>query len=540
LCSKPYLKKQGLSTITDLFFKGGVLAFNAQTVKANQWLLVLGLLLLVAAFWGGLVELVGRWHRQEEYGHGFFLPLISAWMLWTRRAALRESMGAPSGWGLVVLGVSGLMLVLGEITAIFVAIQVGFLVALAGLVLCYGGWSLLRLTILPIAFLLFAIPLPYFIDSQISWRLQLISSSLGVDFLRALGYTVFLEGNIIDFGTYKLQVVEACSGLRYLYPLLSIGFLMAYIYPAAMKWRVLLFISVVPITILTNSARISLTGVLVGKFGPGVADGFLHYFEGWVIFIVCQLILMAQIMLIERFTQRRHILDVQQFPIIDPVPRSGQPATTLDWRMVSAMGLLLVAMAGAWMVHGREEEVPARLSLRTFPLHLGDWRAQESSLDIETEQALGFEDYVLADYRRADGDPVNFYVAYYGSQRKGVSPHSPQVCIPGGGWVISQLDRTTINLDDGSPMDVVRVVIDRNNQRQVVYYWFEQRGRRIANEYWMKWYLFVDAIKRNRTDGALVRVVSPLRPGEAQDAADRRIQDFIRLAVPKLGPFVPY
>lgn len=499
----------------------------------------MGLVLLVAAFWGGLVELVGRWYRQEEYSHGFFLPLISLWMLWSRRAALRESVGAPSVWGLVLLGLSALMLVLGEVTAIFVAMQVGFLVALAGLVLCYGGWSLLRLTMLPIAFLLFAIPLPYFVDSQISWRLQLISSSLGVEFLRALGYAVFLEGNIIDFGTYKVQVIEACSGLRYLYPLLSIGFLMAYIYPAPMKWRVLIFLSVLPITILTNSARIALTGILVGEFGPGVADGFMHYFEGWVIFIVCQLILLGIIMLIERFTQRRHILDVQQFPEIAAVPRSGNPAIALDVRMVGAVGLVVVAMVGGWMVHGREEEVPARLSLKTFPLHLGDWVATESSLDIETEQALGFEDYVLADYRRADGTPVNFYVAFYASQRRGVSPHSPQVCIPGGGWVISQLERTAFKLNDGSPIDVVRVVIDRANQRQIVYYWFEQRGRRIANEYWMKWYLFVDALTRNRTDGALVRVVSPLRPGETTEVVDQRVQDFIRLAEPHLGTYVP-
>lgn len=512
---------------------------HLRTVRPNQWLLALSLVLLVAAFWGGLVELVVRWYRQEEYSHGFFLPLISLWMLWSRRVALRESMGAPSGWGLVVLGVSALMLVLGEVTAIFLAMQVGFVVALLGLMLCYGGWSLLRLTLLPIAFLLFAIPLPYFVDSQISWRLQLISSSLGVEFLRALGYAVFLEGNIIDFGTYKVQVVEACSGLRYLYPLLSIGFLMAYIYPAAMKWRVLIFISVLPITILTNSARISLTGILVGEFGPGVADGFMHYFEGWVIFIVCQLILLGIIMLIERFTQRRHILDVQQFPEIASIPRSGQPVTTLDLRMLGAVGLVVVALIGGWLMHGREEEVPARLSLATFPLHLGDWVATESSLDIETEQALGFEDYVLADYRRADGSPVNFYVAFYASQRRGVSPHSPQVCIPGGGWVISQLERTAFNLNDGNPMEVVRVVIDRANQRQIVYYWFEQRGRRIANEYWMKWYLFVDALTRNRTDGALVRVVSPVRQGESTEAVDQRIQDFIRLSEPHLGTFVP-
>ena len=170
-----------------------------------------GVLLAFAAFYGGLADLVTRWYKQEEYSHGFFLPLISLYLLWHRRAVLAESRGAPSAWGLVALVVAAGLLVLGEVTAIFIAIQVGFLVALVGLVLCYGGVSLLRVTLLPIAFLLFAIPLPYFIDSQLSWRLQLISSNLGVGFLRLLGYAVYLEGNVIDLGSYKLQVVEACS-----------------------------------------------------------------------------------------------------------------------------------------------------------------------------------------------------------------------------------------------------------------------------------------------------------------------------------------
>ncbi|WP_186764659.1 VPLPA-CTERM-specific exosortase XrtD [Comamonas flocculans] len=506
----------------------------------NEQLLLLGVLLAIAAFWGGLSELVGRWYRQEEYSHGFFLPLISLFLLWYRRDVLRKSRGAPSGWGLVLLVVSALLLVLGEVTALFLAVQIGFLIALVGLVLCYGGVSLLRVAWMPIAFLLFAIPLPYFIDSQISWRLQLMSSSLGVGLLRLMGYAVYLEGNVIDLGSYKLQVVEACSGLRYLYPLLSLSFLMAYIYPAKMRWRVLVFLSAVPITVLTNSARIAMVGVLVARWGSGMADGFLHYFEGWVIFLVCQLILMAEIWVIERFTLRRGLLEVQQQIPLPPVARpTGIYSARWSRPLVAAMVLLAAGMAAALTVGGRTEVKPLRHSLVTFPLELGNWRATESSLSIEVEQALGFSDYVLADYRDEAGDVVNFYTAYYASQRKGVSPHSPQVCIPGGGWVISDIHGDVIELNDGSPLEVVRVVISKDNRHQLVYYWFEQRGRRIANEYLMKWYLLEDALLRNRTDGALVRMVTPMRPGEAAGAADARLTAFARVAVPLLGPFVP-
>ena len=206
------------------------------------------------------------------------------------------------------------MLLLGELTAIFLLVQLGFLVVLVGLVLAFGGTSLLRVTIFPILLLLFSIPPPYFVNAQLSWRMQLLSSWLGVEFLRLLGYSVFLEGNVIDLGTYKLQVVEACSGLRYLYPLMSVGFLMAYMYQGALRWRILLFLATIPLTILMNSVRISAVGILVEHWGSGMADGFMHYFEGWVIFLVCLVLLVGMVWVIEYFGSRRPVMECLRFP----------------------------------------------------------------------------------------------------------------------------------------------------------------------------------------------------------------------------------
>lgn len=517
---------------------------NAGTALWSRWgrgevMLAMALIALGAAFFSGLVQLVHRWSNQEEYSHGYLIPLISLWLLWQRRDALRNSRGAPSAWGWPVVLASGVMLVVGEFTAIFVLIQLGFLVGLVGLVLAYGGRSLLRVTRLPIALLLFCIPLPYFIDSQLSWRLQLISSNLGVGVLRLFGYSVFREGNVIDLGSYVLQVVEACSGLRYLYPLLSVGFLMAYMYPAALRWRVLIVLSTVPITIITNSVRIAIVGVLVERWGSGMAEGFLHAFEGWVIFLVCQAVLLLEIWLIERFTQRRSLIDVQQFPEVAAVPPSRRARAWPVAPLVPALAVVLLSFAAAKAVGNRDELVPQRASLRTFPLELDSWRASESSLSPDVERALGFSDYVLADYVTEVGDRVNFYAAYYASQRKGVSPHSPQVCIPGGGWVISDIRNVEFPLREGVLMPAVRVTIDKEGQRALVYYWFDQRGRHIVDEYRMKWYLLVDSITRKRSDGALVRVVTTVRPNEPIGAADDRIRSFVRVSLPQLPRFIP-
>src|SRR5262245_10589838 len=152
---------------------------KARTVPLYAGLL-LGVVVIAAfaAFGSGLQALVGRWSQQEEYSHGFLIPFIVAWMLWSRRDALMASVGEPSWSGPAVVFVAATMLIVGELSAFFLLLHVGFVVALLGIVLSLGGFSLLKVTFVPIAFLMFAIPLPYFIDSELSFRLQLISSQL--------------------------------------------------------------------------------------------------------------------------------------------------------------------------------------------------------------------------------------------------------------------------------------------------------------------------------------------------------------------------
>lgn len=503
-------------------------------------LFAIGVFLAIIAYAGGVAELITRWSKQEEYSHGFFIPLITLWLLWERREALRASMGSPSWLGLLLLLLALGMLGLGELAAIYILVQYGFLLSLLGLVFCLGGLPLARVTVLPIALLIFAIPLPYFVDSQLSWRLQLLSSQIGVEVLRAVGTSVYLEGNVIDLGVYRLQVVEACSGLRYLYPLLGIGFLMAYMYKVPLWQRAVLFLSTVPVTVLMNSLRIAAVGVLVDRWGIGMAEGFLHYFEGWIIFMACLLILLGEIWLFERLGRRRPMLDVLSVPVIQGGGGVPSPPTFVRHPLAVALAALVVAGVAVQLIGHREEIRPERTKLTAFPLVLEGWQANEGRLDTQVEVGLGVEDYLMADYRRGASEVVNLYVAYYSSQRKGASPHSPQVCIPGGGWLITSLDRVALDMEGTGRFEVNRVIISRGGQRQLVYYWFEQRGRRIANEYWMKWYLLVDALLRNRSDGALVRVTTPIGSLEAAKDADKRLAEFARLAVPRLAPHVPH
>jgi len=496
------------------------------------------IIVAILGFWGSLAELVHRWNSQEEYSHGFLIPFVTGWLLWTRRDALRANFGQPSWIGPVLILFAIALLIIGELSAIYILAQIGFVIALTGVVLAIGGNALLRVSVVPIAFLLFAIPLPYFIDAVLTLRLQLISSQLGVFFIRLFGIPVYLDGNVIDLGNYKLQVVEACSGLRYLYPLLSLSFLAAYLFHAPIWQRVVVFLSSIPIAIGMNGFRIGLVGILVDRWGNQMAEGFLHFFEGWVIFIACAALLAAEMYLLALISGKS-FLEVFYFPKIASKSTRLMPAGLGSGKPIVACLLMLGAGALAtYFVSGRTEIIPDRTQFVAFPDRIGQWKGQTALLDTDTEKALHFDDYILSDYSQPDGKTVELYVAYYASQRKGESPHSPIVCLPGGGWAITKLQE--IGYDNtGEVQPLNRVVIEKGTTKQIVYYWFDERGRQIASEWWAKFYLLSDAIFKNRTDGALVRLITPVLPGETDSDADHRLQAFMQDAVPRLAGFLP-
>jgi EpsI family protein len=208
---------------------------------------------------------------------------------------------------------------------------------------------------------------------------------------------------------------------------------------------------------------------------------------------------------------------------------------------MATMTLCVLAAPASIALFTAEEIVPKRELFSQFPLIKDNWVGQESSIEERILNKLLLSDYILADYHRTgDPLPVNLYVAYYGSQRTGAAIHSPRSCIPGGGWEITDLKQ--VELSDSLGMDapsVNRTIIQLGNQRQLVYYWFQQRGRTFTSEYIAKWYLFQDGLTMSRSDGALVRLITPIPPDTDEAAADERLQVFLREFYPELGRFIP-
>ena len=172
---------------------------------------------------------------------------------------------------------------------------------------------------------------------------------------------------------------------------------------------------------------------------------------------------------------------------------------------------------------------------------LDKWQGKPDRMDAIYLDVLKLDDYILANFIATNERPVNFYVAYYASQRRGESAHSPRSCIPGGGWEIADLTQRNVEgaMVAGEPLRVNRALIQKGDNRQLVYYWFQQRGRILTNEYLVKWYLFWDALTRNRTDGALVRLVIDVNAGRNLDEADGLLSSFATTIAARLTDYIP-
>jgi len=497
---------------------------------------------ILYAYREGLGLMVDWWEKKEEYNHGYLIPLVAAYLLLLQAERFHNTDIRGSWSGLLVVLASVALLVLGELSAVYVITQYSFLLALVGVLVVGIGWRGMKVIWAPVFYLFFMIPLPNFLYNNLSAELQMISSELGVAVVRTAGVSVFLEGNVIDLGELQLQVAEACNGLRYLFPLTSFGFLCAFLFRGPLWQKAVIFLSTVPITVLMNSFRIGVIGILVEHFGIAMARGFLHDFEGWIVFMACVGLLFGEMWLFAVLSKRRFI-DVFA---VDVPPMKDFLAYLPRSRPSPAVLGLVVLFGGATIItttfQAREEMVPEREQLSTFPLLVDDWRGMEVGIEQVYLDTLKLDDYLMARYGRSiDRNPIELYVAYYDSQRKGASVHSPRACLPGGGWTIESFDEYNVQDvgPDGEPVRVNRALISLGENRQLVYYWFQQRGRNLTNEYLVKWYIFWDSLTKNRSDGALVRLVTPIPDGGDIEAADERMGEFVRKVDPMLAYYIP-
>jgi len=263
-----------------------------KTIGWQSYLLVAVVLALYAPI---LARLVREWYNNADYSHGFLVPLLSGYLVWRKRDELAKIPAKPAFfWGMfVVLGSLG-VLFLGSLGAELFLSRSSLIGVICGLILYFRGWATLRALMFPIAFLFFAIPLPNLIYNEIVFPLQFIASGFATGILEMLNiFPIMREGNVLMLPGMRLEVVEACSGIRSLMSLLALAAGYGYLAERSNWVRWFMFFAMIPLAIVSNGTRVMITALMAHYIGPQAAEGFMHEFSGWVIFVVATVLFLA-------------------------------------------------------------------------------------------------------------------------------------------------------------------------------------------------------------------------------------------------------
>lgn len=490
----------------------------------------IGVIIIVVTLWFYWLPLslsVKQISQSDDYSYGLLLPIVSGYIVYLKWLQIRRGPWQPSWMGLPFLVAGFALNIFGDLVGFLYLPTISFIVIIASLLLLLGGWKILRLFSFPLLLLFLMIPLPSVLMQQLTFKLQIISSALAAWLLQTVGIPCVRHGNVIDLGVRQLQVVDACSGLRYILSLLSLGIIYCYFYQRRLWKATLLIFSLIPNAIIANAIRVA----AMALFPALQQEGFWHSFSGWLIFLFAFGFL-ALINAMLNYWRPDNIggrtVDIPP-ETKTPDTRSARPSFTAF--LLAALAIVIFFTLGASNL--KTAPVPILQSFDFFPLQLGPWQGQRSYLDPAMAKRVGADAYFEANYSSPQNGPVSLWIAYFESQNQKIEGriHSPLICLTGGGWKI--IEDKIVEVAPG--FSVKCLLMEQAGVRHVVYYWFLLGGRWISNDFSVRFFMGYDGIIRRRNDGALFRLITPT--DQNIEAAKERLTHFTRLLIPMMPKF---
>ena len=263
----------------------------ALSLVFHHWQFLTLTALTLWLYWHTLVRLFLQWGNDQNFSHGYFVPLFSGFVIWQERHRLATIKLRPSWSGLLLVVLGLVVLILGQMGVELFLMRSSLLVLAAGLIVLFAGWTFFRALLFPWAFLFLMIPIPAIIFNQITFPLQILASKIAAGTLPWFGVPVLREGNVMVLSSQILQVAEACSGIRSLMSLATLAIIYGYLMEKRLLVRYVLALASVPIAVAANSFRIITTGLMVQYWDPDKAEGYFHTSWGWIVFVISLLML---------------------------------------------------------------------------------------------------------------------------------------------------------------------------------------------------------------------------------------------------------
>jgi exosortase D (VPLPA-CTERM-specific) len=506
--------------------------------------ILLFLAVAVVMYQSTFAYLLQKW-GMDDFTYSYFIPFVVAYLIWEKRAELVQEPSRRTWLGLLPALLAIVFYWMGELGGEYTIMFISLWLLTVGALWSMFGWQKLRVIAFPLVLVLTMVPPPAMLYGALTLKLKLMSSQIGVLMLQLCGLTAYREGNVIDLGFTRLQVVDACSGLRYFFPLIILGILLAYFFKGSLWKKIIIVLSTIPISIVTNSMRIASVGILYQFMGAAAAEGFFHDFSGWFIFMISLGILLLEMAVLKRIIpeQANSEQHTTTYNVIQPTEVLKPKNYSGVFRYVSLQFLIILLLMGttAAGVQGVSERnrTPMKKPFSEFPEVIGGWSGKKQALEKIYLDTLELNDYLLADYRNSQGEMINTYVAFSDFQAKGKASHSPSTCLPGSGWELKEPVKISVTDGSGRAITINRTMMVMGNERRLTYYWFDQRGRILTDLFQIKFFNIVDSITMNRTDGALIRLITPLKENESQEAAEARLKEFFKQFNPTLHNYLP-
>lgn len=512
----------------------------AETGRTYRWYLISMVLLLTGLYWKIVPPMARQWYQDENYSHGFIVPLIAGYFIYTRWDELKDTLVTRWNAGLAVILFGLMQLLIGWLGTEYFSMRSSFIVILAGVVLYFFGMGVFRIALLSIAYLFFMIPIPYIIYDAVAFPLKIFVTKVSVLTLKTVGIVVMREGNVIMFPTLTLEVADACSGIRSLISLLALAVAYAFFLRISPWKRLILICAAVPIAVFTNAVRVIVTGILAQYWGAKAAEGFFHEFAGLVVFAVAMVMLISLGALLGR--DKKQTADIKQQEsdngLQAPELRQGTEVSchkSMVGKFVCVF-ILLTAAALYLNLH-KDLEVPINKTFDQFPRVVSGWHmTQEFAMPDNIQKVLKASDTLTRRYVTAEGKTVDLYIGYHGGGKESGEIHSPKHCLPGGGWFEVSTKRMALDVS-GTKVNLVQAVYQKGDRRELFLYWFQVQDKTISDEYSLKIAEITNSIINRRRDASFIRISIPFESDEqgAVATGERFVKDFM----PALREFLP-
>ena len=497
-----------------------------------------GYVLLYAA---ALPELVYDWFNYYgPFSYCAIIPLMSLYIVWRERASLRRIRVEPALIGAVIVIAAAAAGLVGKAMGDSFAIRVSMVLAVAGLVLLLLGRRFFKVLLFPIFFLFLMIPWPFVLVKEVAYHLRIINAVLAEAALRLLGVIVYRDSYFLHLPNITLEVADLCSGISSVFALFALGSYYAYFLPLRNWMKLLVVSSTVPFAALINLLRIILTSLLAYYVGPSALHYVIHELTGIITFFIALALFIA----LGEALQRRMPASVRAASSKQDDSMGANEAAAIsfksDGRSWAALSTGCFVLFFAVFLSWRLETVHAialTRGLGTVPEQMRGYRSGYTGW-IEPYHDANAEQELSRFYAQENRDPVEVYVAYRSYQYDEKRLRSPKLSMLST-WNFVALERASLPLPGGGAIDGIWMLLQKNMQKQVVLYWYQDGAETFGGEVSYRFHQAKKMLIQERTEGAVVRIATPLAAAESVSQARERVTALSLSFYPELVKVLP-